>query len=109
MTVAVARRPPQRLADLLARKSAWAILAVVVVGVLAFGSVHPPASPNGARADYLDSIIKLPACDDISIAQSDIVQARELRAKVAQLVDAGHSNAAIEAYVIGHFGSDEIL
>ena len=94
---------------LLAHPIAWGIVIAGFVGLLAFGSIHAPPSSSAARVSYLDSIIKCPACDNISIAQSDIVQARELRDKVAQLVDKGWSNSAIESYVVGLYGSNELL
>ncbi len=98
-----------RLLGLLARRSSWLVLGVLVVVLLAVGSVHPPPASRAARIQSLDSIIKCPVCNDVSIAQSDAAVARALRAKVAELVDAGRSDAEIERYVVRQFGRAELL
>ena len=57
----------------------------------------------------MDSIIKCPSCDDLSIAQSDAGVATALRREVRGLVDRGFSNQRIEQEVVEQYGSDEIL
>jgi cytochrome c-type biogenesis protein CcmH len=94
---------------LLARRSSWLVLGALVVALLSFGSVHPPPESRAARVQALESIIKCPVCNDVSIAQSDAAVARALRAKVVELVDSGRSNAEIERYVVGQFGPSELL
>lgn len=100
-----ARRPP--LAAMTGRP-AWMALAVVVVALLAFGSVHGRAGPSG-RVAYLESVIKCPSCADLTIAQSDSSSADELRALVTRWVREGRSNAWIEQQVVDHYGSAELL
>ncbi len=97
------------LAGILARRSSWLVLAAVVVALLALGSVHPAPPTRASRISYLDSVIKCPVCDNISLAQSDAQQAQDLRAVVVQMVDAGRSNREIEQYVVAQFGTDELL
>lgn len=94
---------------LLARPWSWVLLAAVVATSLAVGSVHATPATRAARISYLESIIKCPVCDNISIAQSDSQQAQDLRARVVQLVDAGRSDQAIERYVVAQLGTDELL
>ncbi len=94
---------------LLARPWSWVLLAAVVATSLAVGSVHATPATRAARISYLESIIKCPVCDNISIAQSDSQQAQDLRARVVQLVDAGSSDRAIERYVVAQLGTDELL
>lgn len=98
-----------RLSRVVASRWAWALLFVVAVVALTFGSVHRPAPDATARVVYLDSIIKCPSCDNLSIAQSDAGVAVALRREVRQLVDRGWANARIEQFVVGQYGPDEIL
>ena len=96
-------------AALLARRSSWLLLAVVVAVALALGSAHRGPETDAARIAYLDGIIKCPVCANVSIAQSDAQQAVNLRAKVAALVHGGRSDAEVEAYVVARFGTTELL
>jgi cytochrome c-type biogenesis protein CcmH len=87
----------------------WILLALVVVVALVIGSIHPPPSTDAARIARLDSIIKCPSCDDLSIAESDASTAVALRALVATDVHGGETDAQIEAYVVGRYGSSILL
>jgi cytochrome c-type biogenesis protein CcmH len=98
-----------RWREILTGRVAWVLLAAVVVATLAIGSVHPGASSESARISRLDSIIKCPSCDDLSIAQSDASTAVTLRAVVAADVHAGESDARIEAYVVARYGPSILL
>jgi cytochrome c-type biogenesis protein CcmH len=98
-----------RWRELLTGRVAWAVLAGVVVAALAVGSVHPGASSESARISKLDSIIKCPSCDDLSIAQSDASTAVALRAVVAADVHAGESDAQIESFVVARYGPSILL
>ncbi len=88
---------------------AWAVLFLVAVTALTIGSVHRPPPSDAARAASLDSVIKCPSCQDLSIAQSDAGVATALRGEVRRLVDRGWSNQRIERFVVAQYGSDEIL
>jgi cytochrome c-type biogenesis protein CcmH len=104
------RRPTSAtLRELLASRLAWAVLAAVVAAALAVGSVHPGVTSTEGRISYLDSVIKCPSCDDLSIAQSNASTAVALRAVVAADVQAGQSNAQIENYVVARYGSSILL
>jgi cytochrome c-type biogenesis protein CcmH len=102
-------KPASGLSHLVSRRGSWYVLAFVLVALLAYGSIHPATATQAARIRYLDSVIKCPECDDISIAQSNIVEAQDLKAKVAALVQSGETNAEVENYVVGRFGTAEII
>jgi cytochrome c-type biogenesis protein CcmH/NrfF len=95
--------------SVLASRTAWLLLAVVAIALLAIGSVHGGGSSAQARTAQLDSIIKCPACEDLSIAQSDAPSSMALRHRVYQFVGEGWSNARIESWVTGRYGSDALL
>jgi cytochrome c-type biogenesis protein CcmH/NrfF len=94
---------------ILSSRIAWAVLAASAVVLLAIGSVHPPPSTAAARTSYLDSIIKCPACEDLSIAQSDAPSSLTLRHEVAGWVATGWSNQRIEQAVVARYGYGGLL
>lgn len=102
-------RPASRATSWWASRVAWAVLAAIAVAVLAYGSFHSSPSGNAARAAQLDTVIKCPSCEDLSIAQSDAPSAVTLRHEVAGFVAKGWSNARIEAWVTARYGSDGLL
>jgi cytochrome c-type biogenesis protein CcmH/NrfF len=97
------------LGALLAKPASWLVLIVLLVVSLAIGSVHRAPPTASQRVTFLDSVIKCPPCSGLSIAQSEVPQAKALRSSVGQWVAQGLSNAAIEARVVQLYGQDEIL
>jgi cytochrome c-type biogenesis protein CcmH len=100
---------PRSVLDRLARPGGFAVLAVVVIVLLAIGSVHPAGTTNQQRIARLDATIKCPSCADLSIGQSSAPQAVTLRNQVRTFVDDGWSDQRIDAWVSQRLGSDEIL
>jgi len=94
---------------LLSSRLAWGLLFAGAVALLVIGSINPPASATAARISRLDSIIKCPACEDLSIAQSDAPTSVTLRHEVAAWVEAGWSNARIEQEVVARYGPSGLL
>ncbi len=94
---------------LLASRTAWVVLFVVAVSLLVVGSINPPSSAAAARISGLDSIIKCPACEDLSIAQSDAPSSVTLRNEVATWVHNGWSDGRIEQAVVARYGPGGLL
>ncbi|MGH9297359.1 MAG: cytochrome c-type biogenesis protein [Acidimicrobiales bacterium] len=92
-----------------ATKVAWLVLAAIAVTVLAIGSSHSNGTTNSARISHLDSIIKCPSCEDLSIAQSDAPSAVTLRREVASWVHGGWSDARISERITSRYGSGALL
>jgi cytochrome c-type biogenesis protein CcmH len=97
------------LAKLISGRVAWAVLAVVVAATLVVGSIHSGAQGDAARIAHLDSIIKCPSCEDLSIAQSNAPTAIGLRSVVAADVHAGRSDAQVEQYAVSRYGPSVLL
>jgi len=102
-------RVPTRGSGWFSSRTAWLFIAVIAVAVLAIGSSHGGGSNVKAREAQLDSLIKCPACQDLSIAQSDAPSSMALRRRVAGFVKQAWSNARIEAWVTGRYGTDALL
>jgi cytochrome c-type biogenesis protein CcmH len=94
---------------LLSSRIAWALLLVITVVLLVIGSISPPVSSGAARISRLDSIIKCPACEDLSIAESDAPTSVTLRNEVAAWVHDGWSDQRIEQEVVARYGPAGLL
>ncbi|MHB8456878.1 MAG: cytochrome c-type biogenesis protein [Acidimicrobiales bacterium] len=92
-----------------ASRAAWLALAVIATAVLTVGSIHNTGSSRAARIAQLDSVIKCPACQNLSIAQSDAPSAQALRRRVSLFVSKGWSNARIVGWVTIRYGSSTLL
>ncbi|HLI44757.1 MAG TPA: cytochrome c-type biogenesis protein CcmH [Acidimicrobiales bacterium] len=92
-----------------ASRAAWLVLAAVAIMLLAVGSIHGSGTGAAARTAQLDAVIKCPACEDLSIAQSDAPSAVALRHRVARFVASGWSDARIESWVTARYGTNALL
>ena len=99
----------RRIAALATRRTAWILLGIVVVVALAVGSYHPAALGAAARASAIESDVKCPSCEDLSVRQSDTPPSPAIRAEITRLVAAGRSDAAIEASLVSTYGPGIIL
>lgn len=92
-----------------ATRLAWALLGAVVTLALVFGAMGHSRPSSTARIAYLDSIVKCPACEDLSVAQSDAASAVSLRHRIRAFVDEGWSDGRIETWITKRYGSDTLL
>ena len=87
----------------------WVLLAAVVVVVFAVAVRSPgPASP-AARAAGIEAEVKCPQCSGQSALESNAPAARAVRAFVTAQVQAGRTNADIEAALRDRYGADLLL
>ena len=87
-------------------------MAVVVVVLLAFGSLTSTEPPtNAERVQALTQQIKCPQCAGQSVAESDVAVSREIRRDIAQRVEEGQTDDEIRAYYASDtvYGPDAIL
>lgn len=88
------------------------VLALVVLAVaLVIGSgVTSSAPPDAAqRAVTLETQIRCPSCEDVSVAQSSAASAIAVRHEVQHLVAAGVSDHAIEQRLVAQYGPSILL
>ncbi len=85
----------------------WTLLAVVLVVALVIGSgvLSSPPPTASQRAASIESVLRCPSCEDLSVADSSAPTAVTVRATVRQLVAQGESDQQIEAYLAGRYGS----
>ncbi len=89
----------------------WTVLAVVLVAALVIGSgVLSSAPPTASeRAASIESVLRCPSCEDLSVADSSAPTAVTVRATVRQLVGQGESDQQIESYLTARYGSSIVL
>ena len=89
----------------------WIILGVVLVAALVIGSGvlnSTPVTP-AQRAVAIETGIKCPSCEDLSVANSSAQTAVFVRNSVRQLIGEGKSDQQIQAYLVSRYGSAIVL
>jgi cytochrome c-type biogenesis protein CcmH len=88
----------------------WAALAVVIGVALGVG-----ASPSGPplsvaqRVNGIDTLVRCPSCDGISVADSSASTAVAIRQAVTARVRAGQSDSQIDAFLVSRYGPSILL
>jgi cytochrome c-type biogenesis protein CcmH/NrfF len=88
------------------------VVLLVVAGVaLAIGGGAGQSSPpsNQARTAALEAVIRCPACEDLSVAESSSSAAVAARHQIAAMVAAGRSDGQIEQSFVARYGSTILL
>lgn len=89
------------------RLLAWLTIAVVGVSTLVFAAVDQGApTTNADRAYELAKDFACPVCQGQSIAESDVVVARNIRREIRVWVDEGRSDDFIRDQLVANFGED---
>ena len=89
----------------------WTLMGVVLVVALVIGTGVLRSSPQtpAQRASAIDSDIRCPSCEDLSVADSSAPTAVTVRATVRQLVVAGRTDQQIQQYLVARYGSSIVL
>jgi cytochrome c-type biogenesis protein CcmH len=90
-------------------RSFWLwLLALVAVGVLAaFAAPHAPTAQS--RISHLESLVRCPSCEDLSVAQSNATSALAVRHEIAQGVRRGESDSRILTSLESAYGTSILL
>ena len=89
----------------------WAVLALVLVLALLVGSgafSSTPSTPS-QRALSIESDIRCPSCEDLSVADSSAQTAITARATIRQLIAEGKTDQQIKAYLASRYGTAIVL
>ena len=88
----------------------WVVLALVVATFLIIGSSPKGGGPTDVqRANAIDSVIRCPSCQDLSVAESSAPTALAVRSAVMTRVREGQSTAQIEAFLVDRYGPSILL
>ncbi len=99
--------PSSGVRRLLGPVSAVAVVVVAAVA-LAVGAGRGPATV-AQRAAAVESRIRCPSCEDISVADSDAPSAIAARRQIQAMVRAGASDGAIERSFVARYGPSILL
>jgi cytochrome c-type biogenesis protein CcmH len=78
----------------------WAVLGIALVCALAVGaSGHGAPSTPAQRAGALDTELRCPSCDDLSVADSSAASAVAIRQLVLADTEAGIPDSSIVSYL----------
>ena len=92
------------------RTLAWSVLALVLSAALTIGAGRPGGSSTASqRANAIDSALRCPSCEDVSVAASRAAAAVAIRRIVAQRVNEGQSTAQIESFLESRYGVGILL
>ena len=84
------------------------VLALIVVIVVVLVSV-PTTTTSVQRVARLESLVRCPSCEDISVAQSNATSAIAVRHEIAAKVAAGKSDNEILTSLEAAYGSSVLL
>ena len=89
----------------------WTALGVVLVVALIVGSgvLSSPPPTAAERATAIESALRCPSCEDLSVAESSASTAVTVRATVTQLIAEGRTDQQIESYLVDRYGSSIVL
>ena len=82
-----------------------ALIAVAALVVLA----APATSSRAARVAHLESLVRCPSCEDLSVAQSNATSSIAVRREIAARVAAGDSDSAILTSLESVYGPTILL
>jgi len=85
----------------------WLAACVLVIGV-AFISA-PSASSIDSRITHLETLVKCPVCDDISVAVSNSTSAIAVRNEIAASVKSGKTDTQILTSLENRYGTQILL
>lgn len=89
------------------RIASWLLLVVIGASTLVFAAVDEGApTTNADRAYSLAKDFACPVCQGQSVAESDVVVARNIRREIRVWVDEGRSDEFIRDELVATFGED---
>ena len=84
------------------------LVALVAVAVLV-GLAAPSTSSRSARVAHLESLVRCPSCEDLSVAQSNATSSIAVRREIAARVARGESDSAILTSLESVYGPTILL
>jgi cytochrome c-type biogenesis protein CcmH len=85
----------------------WCVVFVLVAGAAVL--VRPSGSSEAARIAHLETLVRCPSCDDLSVAVSDATSAIAVRHEIATKVREGRSDDEILTSLEAAYGTSILL
>lgn len=89
--------------------SAWLCLAAAVALAGAAFALAPSASTTAQRIAHLETLVRCPSCEDLSVAQSTTSSSLAVRREIAKDVHAGESDTQILTTIEDQYGPAVLL
>jgi cytochrome c-type biogenesis protein CcmH len=90
-------------------RSFWLWLAAAIVVIVVAFVAAPSASSTQQRINHLESLVKCPACEDLSVAESNATSAIAVRHEIVLKVQQGESDTAILTSLEDSYGASILL
>ena len=90
-------------------RSFWLWVGAFVVVVALTVATAPSAPSSLTRINHLETLVRCPACEDISVAVSDATSAIAVRHEIARDVHRGESDNAILTSLEAVYGTSILL
>ncbi len=85
----------------------WCVVFVVVAGAAVL--VRPSGSSEAARIAHLETLVRCPSCDDLSVAVSNATSAIAVRHEISTKVHEGKSDDQILTSLEAAYGTSILL
>lgn len=79
------------------------VVALIAVAVLAVVS-QPSPTTRAARVAHLESVVKCPACDSLTVGQSNAPSSVAIRHQIERMVNSGRSDGDILSALQSQYG-----
>jgi cytochrome c-type biogenesis protein CcmH len=89
--------------------SVWVFLAAAAILTTCVFLLVPSSSAADQRIAHLETLVRCPSCDDISVAQSNAESARAVRTEIVQGVHDGLSDSTILTDIEAKYGTAILL
>ena len=85
----------------------WCVALVAVAAIAVALNPHPPT--RAARIAHLETLVRCPACHDLSVAESNATSAIAVRNEIANKVRSGQSDNKILTSLESVYGTSILL
>jgi cytochrome c-type biogenesis protein CcmH/NrfF len=89
--------------------SFWLFLGALIVVVTVVLVAAPSTPTSSQRIAHLESIVKCPACQDISVAESNAPSSVALRHQIVAAVNTGANDNQVIAAIESRYGNNILL
>ena len=90
-------------------RSFWTYAVALVIVAVIVGVTNPHAPTRAARIGHLETLVRCPSCEDLSVAESTATSSLAVRREITSLVDSGASDSTILTRLEATYGTSVLL